>query len=312
MCWTGFLLDISSVGRLHHPWKMGAFSRRCLERGIAVVVAGRSNPDVLWFIICLLPCAVGSQSTTISHCFLLKFLSYLSGLRLHDYSRKTVKMAMDHNSATKNNILYKQKNIPSVALLSSVDDFSLRPELTEAPRLEIRLFRSSMNGYRPEPDCGIGLRKWSSKNPKGSLPVEDLFQKFFCLAPSFFNTNVFWDFFGVELTSWLNGESQKRAGEVRFCISAAHNVPQLAEARPKKLSKSQLNPIEASPKHLCVSLGESDYLTHFHSSSTMAIWLQVKTYRYSWTLKRFHLFGNRPRTSTDRLAAVDPPSCQVQ
>ena len=32
---------------LHHPWKMATFSRRCLERGIAVVVAARAlfRPD---------------------------------------------------------------------------------------------------------------------------------------------------------------------------------------------------------------------------------------------------------------------------
>jgi len=29
--------------RLHHPWKLAAFSRRCLERGIAVVVVSTSN-----------------------------------------------------------------------------------------------------------------------------------------------------------------------------------------------------------------------------------------------------------------------------
>jgi hypothetical protein len=31
------------VQRLHHPWKLAAFSRRCLDRGIAVVVVGSSG-----------------------------------------------------------------------------------------------------------------------------------------------------------------------------------------------------------------------------------------------------------------------------
>ena len=33
---------------LHHPWKMGAFSRRCLDRGIAVVVVGNPAVPILY------------------------------------------------------------------------------------------------------------------------------------------------------------------------------------------------------------------------------------------------------------------------
>jgi len=33
---------------LHHPWKLGAFSRRCLERGIAVVVVGNPAVPILY------------------------------------------------------------------------------------------------------------------------------------------------------------------------------------------------------------------------------------------------------------------------
>jgi len=33
---------------LHHPWKMAAFSRRCLERGIAVVVVGNPAVPILY------------------------------------------------------------------------------------------------------------------------------------------------------------------------------------------------------------------------------------------------------------------------